>query len=81
MSPSVHVLQQGTRLVLPAPRSDDGPVMLVGGGRSASLRIEGPVAGVWLGEAVASGGEVMRRAIRGKLKVPPASSTTFTWQM
>lgn len=72
MSPSVHVLQQGARLVLPAPRGDDGPLMLVGGGRSAGLRVEGPVAGVWLplrGRLQLSLGEGESTHYRGEARV------------
>ncbi|MBN8886524.1 MAG: helix-turn-helix transcriptional regulator [Rudaea sp.] len=48
MSANVQVLNHGTRVALPAVRAEDGLVMLVGGGRGAALRIDGPVAGVWL---------------------------------
>ena len=47
MSPSIHTLNHGVRLTL--QRGDvDEPVMLIGGGRGTSVRIEGPVAGIWL---------------------------------
>lgn len=47
MFPNIHTLNQGVRLTL--QRDDlDTPMMLVGGGRGTSVRIEGPVAGVWL---------------------------------
>jgi len=47
MPASVHVINHGNRVTL--PRVDGGALALfVGGGRGASLRIEGPAAGVWL---------------------------------
>jgi hypothetical protein len=40
------------------------------------------VVGAGVGAGGAAGvGAVMRTAIRGKVKLPPASSITFTWQM
>ena len=47
MAPSIHTLHHGARLIL--QRGDlDEPAILVGSGRGISVRVEGPVAGLWL---------------------------------
>lgn len=71
MFPNVHTLNHGVRLTL--QRSDlDAPVMLVGGGRGTSVRIDGPVAGVWLplrGRLQLSTGDGESAHYRGEVRV------------
>jgi AraC family transcriptional regulator len=76
MSPSVYTLGHGVHLTL--QRADvDGPVLLIGGGRGASVRIEGPVAGVWLplrGRLQLSAGDGKSTHYRGEVRVTSAET-------
>ncbi|MBS0581854.1 MAG: helix-turn-helix transcriptional regulator [Proteobacteria bacterium] len=76
MSPSIHTLGHGVHLTL--QRADvDGPVLLIGGGRGASVRIEGPVAGVWLplrGRLQLSVGDGKSTHHRGEVRVTSADA-------
>jgi len=71
VTPSIHNLHYGARLTL--QRGDlDEPAVLVGSGRGTSVRIEGPVAGLWLPlrgrlQLVTSEGESAHR--RGEVRV------------
>ena len=76
MSPSVYTLGHGVHLTL--QRADvEGPVLLIGGGRGASVRIEGPVAGVWLplrGRLQLSAGDGKSTHYRGEVRVTCAEA-------
>lgn len=78
MSPNVLIINHGARLTL--QRADvEVPVMLVGGGRGASVRIDGPVAGVWLplrGRLQLTSGDGESAHYRGEVRVTCADAGT-----
>ncbi len=79
MSVSVQVLGHGARLVLPAIRAEEELVMLVGGGRGASLRVDGTTWGLWLplrGRLQLSSGDGENTHYRGELRVTRAETYT-----
>lgn len=79
MSENAHVLGHGARLVLPATRAEEGLVMVMGGGRGASLRVEGPVWGVWLplrGRLQLSTGDGENAHYRGELRITRGDAYT-----
>lgn len=78
MSPSIHVLNHGIRLTLQREEVER-PVMLVGGGRGASVRVEGPAAGVWLplrGRLQLFAGDGESAHYRGEVRVTCADAVT-----
>src|SRR5579883_2036013 len=79
MSANAHILGHGARLVLPAIRAEEKLVMLMGGGRGASLRVDGAAWAIWLplrGRLHLSIGDGENAHYRGELRVTRADAYT-----